>query len=98
MIIIKIHDDGISLVVYVDVPQDHKDYLYRSGHTDRTGGSGAVVSLTTSKLRKSVVGLTSRAGDTPKSVSVTSLSTDLMRITSAQEPSGIPYVVPIVEN
>jgi hypothetical protein len=31
-------------------------------------------------------------------VSVTSLSTELMRITGAQEPSGIPYVAPIVEN
>ena len=26
------------------------------------------------------------------------LSTDLMRITGAQEPSGIPYVAPIIEN
>jgi superfamily II DNA/RNA helicase len=93
-----IHVDGISLVVHVDVPQDHKDYLHRSGRTARAGESGAVVTLTTSKQQKSVSGLTSRAGVTPKSVSVTSLSTDLMRITGAQEPSGIPYVAPIVEN
>ena len=26
-----IHVDGISLVGHVDVPQDHKDYLHRSG-------------------------------------------------------------------
>jgi superfamily II DNA/RNA helicase len=93
-----IHVDGISLVVHVDVPQDHKDYLHRSGRTARAGESGAVVTLTTSKQQKSVSGLTSRAGVTPKSVSVTSLSTDLMRITGAQEPLGIPYVAPIVEN
>ena len=93
-----IHVDGISLVVHVDVPQDHKDYLHRSGRTARAGESGAVVTLTTSKQQKSVSGLTSRAGVTPKSVSVTSLSTELMRITGAQEPSGIPYVAPIVEN
>ena len=93
-----IHVDGISLVVHVDVPQDHKDYLHRSGRTARAGESGAVVTITTSKQHKSVSGLTSRAGVTPKSVSVTSLSTDLMRITGAQEPSGIPYVAPIVEN
>ena len=93
-----IHVDGISLVVHVDVPQDHKDYLHRSGRTARAGESGAVVTLTTSKQQKSVSGLTSRAGVTPKSVSVTPLSTELMRITGAQEPSGIPYVAPIVEN
>jgi superfamily II DNA/RNA helicase len=93
-----IHVDGISLVVHVDVPQDHKDYLHRSGRTARAGESGAVVTLTTSKQQKSVSGLTSRAGVTPKSVSVTSLSTELMRITGAQEPLGIPYVAPIVEN
>jgi superfamily II DNA/RNA helicase len=93
-----IHVDGISLVVHVDVPQDHKDYLHRSGRTARAGESGAVVTLTTSKQQKSVSGLTSRAGVTPKSVSVTSLSTELMRITGAQEPSGIAYVVPVMEN
>ena len=93
-----IHVDGISLVVHVDVPQDHKDYLHRSGRTARAGESGAVVTLTTSKQQKSVSGLTSRAGVTPKSVSVTPLSTELMRITGAQEPSGIPFVAPIVEN
>jgi superfamily II DNA/RNA helicase len=93
-----IHVDGISLVVHVDVPQDHKDYLHRSGRTARAGESGAVVTLTTSKQQKSVSGLTSRAGVTPKSVSVTSLSTELMRITGAQEPSGIPYIAPVMEN
>jgi superfamily II DNA/RNA helicase len=93
-----IHVDGISLVVHVDVPQDHKDYLHRSGRTARAGELGAVVTLTTSKQQKSVAGLTSRAGVIPKSVSVTSLITELMRITGAQEPSGIPYTAPVMEN
>jgi len=72
--------------------------LHRSGRTAHAGESGAVVTLTTSKQQKSVSGLTSRAGVTPKSVSVASLSTDLMRITGAQEPLGIPYIAPVVEN
>lgn len=80
------------------VSQDHKDYLDRSCSTVRAGESGTVVTLTTSKQQKSVWGLTSRAGVTPKSVSVTSLSTDLMRIIGTQEPSGILYVAPILEN
>jgi superfamily II DNA/RNA helicase len=93
-----IHVDGISLVVHVDAPTDHKDYLHRSGRTARAGEAGAVVTLATTKQQKSVGGLTSRAGVTPKFVGVKPLDEDLMRITGAQEPSGIPYVTPVVEN
>ncbi len=93
-----IHVDGISLVVHVDAPTDHKDYLHRSGRTARAGEAGAVVTLATTKQQKSVGGLTSRAGVTPKFVGVKPLDQDLMRITGAQEPSGIPYVTPVVEN
>ena len=93
-----IHVDGISLVVHVDAPTDHKDYLHRSGRTARAGEAGAVVTLATTKQQKSVGGLTSRAGVTPKFVGVKPLDQDLMRITGAQEPSGVPYVTPVVEN
>ena len=93
-----IHVDGISLVVHVDAPTDHKDYLHRSGRTARAGEAGAVVTLATTKQQKSVGGLTSRAGVTPKFVGVKPLDQDLMRITGAQEPSGIPYVTPVVES
>ena len=93
-----IHVDGISLVVHVDAPTDHKDYLHRSGRTARAGEAGAVVTLATTKQQKSVGGLTSRAGVTPKFVGVKPLDQDLMRITGAQEPSGIPYLTPVVEN
>ena len=92
-----IHVDGISLVVHVDAPTDHKDYLHRSGRTARAGESGAVVTLATTKQQKSVGGLTTRAGVTPKFVGVTPLDEELMRITGAQEPSGVPYIAPIVE-
>jgi superfamily II DNA/RNA helicase len=93
-----IHVDGISLVVHVDAPTDHKDYLHRSGRTARAGEAGAVVTLATTKQQKSVGGLTSRAGVTPKFVGVKPLDQDLIRITGAQEPSGIPYMAPIVES
>ena len=92
-----IHVDGISLVVHVDAPTDHKDYLHRAGRTARAGEAGTVVTLATTKQQKSIGSLTSRAGVTPKFVGVTPLSTELMKITGAQEPSGIPYIVPIVE-
>jgi superfamily II DNA/RNA helicase len=40
-----IHVDGIELVVHFDPPDDHKDYLHRSGRTARAGASGLVVAL-----------------------------------------------------
>ena len=92
-----IHVDGISLVVHVDAPTDHKDYLHRAGRTARAGEAGTVVTLATTRQQKSIGGLTQRAGVTPKFIGVTPLSTELMKITGAQEPTGIPYIVPIVE-
>ena len=93
-----IHVDGISLVVHVDAPTDHKDYLHRSGRTARAGEAGGVVVLATTKQQTSVKGLTSRAGVTPKFVGVKPNDAELMTITGAQEPSGIPYVAPISES
>jgi superfamily II DNA/RNA helicase len=40
-----IHVDDIGLVVHYDPPNDHKDYLHRSGRTARAGAAGAVVAL-----------------------------------------------------
>jgi superfamily II DNA/RNA helicase len=92
-----IHVDGISLVVHVDPAQDHKDYLHRSGRTARAGESGTVVSLATTRQQKAVKGLTTRAGVNPSTVYVKPSSEELMRVTGAQQPSGIPYVQPVVE-
>ena len=92
-----IHVDGISLVVHVDLPQDHKDYLHRSGRTARAGESGTVVTLSSSKNQRAVSGLLSRAGVTPKFHDVRPLDQKLMTITGAQEPSGVPYVPPVME-
>ncbi len=92
-----IHVDGISLVVHVDLPQDHKDYLHRSGRTARAGESGTVVTLSSSKNQRAVSGLLARAGVTPKFHDVRPLDEKLMVLTGAQEPTGIPYVPPVME-
>ena len=92
-----IHVDGISLVVHVDLPQDHKDYLHRSGRTARAGESGTVVTLSSSKNSRAVSGLLTRAGVTPKFHDVRPLDEKLMVLTGAQEPTGVPYIPPIVE-
>ena len=40
-----IHVDDVDLVVQFDPPNDHKDYLHRSGRTARAGATGVVVAL-----------------------------------------------------
>lgn len=40
-----IHVDDVDLVVHYDPPNDHKDYLHRSGRTARAGAEGTVIVL-----------------------------------------------------
>ena len=40
-----LHVDDLDLVVHFDPPDDHKDYLHRSGRTARAGATGTVVSF-----------------------------------------------------
>jgi len=40
-----IHVDDVDVVIHYDPPDDHKNYLHRSGRTARAGESGVVVTL-----------------------------------------------------
>ena len=40
-----IHVPDVDLVIQADPPNDHKDYLHRSGRTARAGASGTVVTM-----------------------------------------------------
>jgi superfamily II DNA/RNA helicase len=42
-----IHVENVACVLHFDPPNDHKDYLHRSGRTGRAGADGTVVSLIT---------------------------------------------------
>jgi superfamily II DNA/RNA helicase len=92
-----IHVDDVSLVVHVDAPTDHKDYLHRAGRTARAGEAGVVVTLATSKQQTAVRGLTARAGVNPKFVDVRPHHAELVSITGSKEPSGIAYIAPVSE-
>ncbi|MFI6986524.1 DEAD/DEAH box helicase [Embleya sp. NPDC050154] len=94
-----IHVDNLDLVVNVDPPSDHKDYLHRGGRTARAGESGSVVTLVLPGERRQMVRLMSDAGITPQITQVRSGEAELTRITGAQAPSGIPVVItaPAVE-
>ncbi|MEU1705305.1 DEAD/DEAH box helicase [Streptomyces sp. NPDC005706] len=94
-----IHVDNLDLVVNVDPPTDHKDYLHRGGRTARAGESGSVVTLVTPNQRRGMVRLMSDAGIRPQTTQVRSGDEALSRITGAQAPSGIPVVItaPVAE-
>ncbi|MGX1566184.1 DEAD/DEAH box helicase [Streptomyces sp. NPDC055506] len=94
-----IHVDNLDLVVNVDPPTDHKDYLHRGGRTARAGESGSVVTLVTPDQRRSMNRLMVAAGITPRITPVRSGEAELSRITGAQAPSGVPVVItaPVAE-
>jgi superfamily II DNA/RNA helicase len=85
-----IHVDDLDLVVNVDPPSDHKDYLHRGGRTARAGESGSVVTLVLPGQRRDVIRLMSDAGIRPHVTQVRSGEAELSRITGAQAPSGVP--------
>jgi superfamily II DNA/RNA helicase len=60
-----IHVDDIELVIHFDPPNDHKDYLHRSGRTARAGASGLVVSLATRDQLREIQRLHESAGVEP---------------------------------
>ncbi|WP_328977425.1 DEAD/DEAH box helicase [Streptomyces canus] len=88
-----IHVDNLDLVVNVDPPTDHKDYLHRGGRTARAGESGSVVTLVTPNQRREMSRLMASAGITPQIAQVRSGEAELSRITGAQAPSGVPVVI-----
>ncbi|WP_052707619.1 DEAD/DEAH box helicase [Streptomyces rubellomurinus] len=96
-----IHIDGLDLVVNVDPPIDHKDYLHRGGRTARAGESGTVVTLVLPEQRREVNRLMTVAGIRPTVTKVRPGDADLTRITGARTPSGVPVSivvpVPVVE-
>ena len=57
-----IHITDVDLVVHADPPNDHKDYLHRSGRTARAGASGVVVSVLAHDQLRAARHLFGRAG------------------------------------
>ncbi|MEU9252438.1 DEAD/DEAH box helicase [Streptomyces sp. NPDC048270] len=90
-----IHIDDLDLVVNVDPPTDHKDYLHRGGRTARAGESGSVVTLVLPDQRRDMTRLMSDAGISPRTAQIKSSDEELARLTGAKEPSGIPVVLEV---
>ncbi|MFF4606497.1 DEAD/DEAH box helicase [Streptomyces sp. NPDC001339] len=90
-----IHIDDLDLVVNVDPPTDHKDYLHRGGRTARAGGSGSVVTLVLPDQKRAVNQLMSHAGIRPRTARVRSSDAELATITGAREPSGVAVTIEV---
>ncbi|MGW1196169.1 DEAD/DEAH box helicase [Streptomyces sp. NPDC002536] len=88
-----IHIDGLDLVVNIDPPVDHKDYLHRGGRTARAGESGTVVTLVLPEQRREMTRMMATAKITPNVARVHAEDPELARITGAREPSGVPVVI-----
>ncbi len=84
-----IHVDDVSLVVQVDPPADHKDYLHRAGRTARAGGTGMVISLALPHQRRTVERLTALAGVDVRAVQVSPDDAAVLAVTGGVVPSGV---------
>jgi superfamily II DNA/RNA helicase len=89
-----IHVDGIDLVVHVDPPADHKDYLHRAGRTARAGEKGTVVAIVLPNQKLTFRKLTGMAGVDATAVPVAPGSEVLTTITGAKVPTGQPVKDP----
>ncbi len=83
-----IHVDDVSLVVQVDPPADHKDYLHRAGRTARAGGTGTVITLALPHQRKMVDRLTTLAGVVTTPEMVRPYDDAVIAVTRGVQPSG----------
>ncbi|MEU6167658.1 DEAD/DEAH box helicase [Streptomyces tanashiensis] len=88
-----IHVDDLDMVVNVDPPMDHKDYLHRGGRTARAGESGSVFTLVLPEQKRDMGRLMSNAGISPRTAQIKSSDEELAELTGAREPSGVPVVI-----
>ncbi|MCP3817279.1 DEAD/DEAH box helicase [Streptomyces sp. A3M-1-3] len=91
-----IHIDDLDLVVNVDPPTDHKDYLHRGGRTARAGESGSVVTLVLPEQKREMSRLMLDAGISPQTAArIKSSDAELSRLTGAREPSGVAVTIEV---
>ena len=89
-----IHVDGIELVVHFDPPNDHKDYLHRSGRTARAGATGLVVTLAMREQVREMQRLHDAAGVQPARHHVTAGHPVVREIATTGTPVPPPQPAP----
>jgi superfamily II DNA/RNA helicase len=78
-----VHVEGVSLVIHVDPPAEHKAYLHRSGRTARAGASGDVVTISLPTQRKDLAILLNQAKIDARPQSVTDKSPEVIALIGA---------------
>jgi superfamily II DNA/RNA helicase len=81
-----LHIDDVDLVVHFDPPNDHKDYLHRSGRTARAGASGTVVSLVEAHQSADLARMHTAASIQPERASVKADHPAVQRLAASGEP------------
>jgi superfamily II DNA/RNA helicase len=81
-----IHVDDVDLVVHFDPPNDHKDYLHRSGRTARAGAAGTVVALVMPEESRSVEQIHRAAKVEPTVVRVVPGHPAVVEVATSGEP------------
>jgi superfamily II DNA/RNA helicase len=81
-----LHVDDVDLVVHFDLPNDHKDYLHRSGRTARAGNSGTVVAFAEPAQRRDMIALHRDADVTATTVEVHAGHEAVREIAESGEP------------
>ena len=84
-----IHVDDVGMVVQVDPPTDHKDYLHRAGRTARAGEEGAVVMIALPHQRKMVTRIVEGAGAQAQTARVSPGDATVQAL-GGRPPSGVP--------
>ncbi|PIF03844.1 MAG: DEAD/DEAH box helicase [Propionibacterium sp.] len=84
-----IHVDDVTLVLQVDPPMNHKDYLHRAGRTARAGEAGKVLTITLPHQRKRMRRLTGQAGVKAAQLATSPAAKELAELAGAEAPSGI---------
>ena len=92
-----IHVDDIELVVHYDPPNDHKDYLHRSGRTARAGANGMVVALVEQAQAREVERMHRAAGISPARHQVAPGHEVVTRIATSGTPVPPPPPAPAPE-
>ncbi|MGC5583665.1 DEAD/DEAH box helicase [Ornithinimicrobium sp. W1665] len=85
-----IHVDDVSLVLQVDPPADHKDYLHRSGRTARAGDEGVVVTLALPHQKRQVGRLLDAAGVQTDPLTVAPEDTAVIETAGGRVAEGEP--------
>jgi superfamily II DNA/RNA helicase len=84
-----IHVDDVGMVVQVDPPTDHKDYLHRAGRTARAGETGAVVMIALPHQKKMVTRIVEGAGADALTAKVAP-GDSVVQALGGRTPSGVP--------